>query len=563
MIEPPQWSAPRHSTGVYGRSVARVDRARQAQWAHWVIEAAASWGHPGQAFHDPKRDVVTFVGLGDVALDDPDGHVGRSDPDGQRAVLRSRCHQLLARHFTPPAAWMTGDAEQDRAVTRALLAIRERPDDPTAHAAVARWGRALEIDGWEERMRWSAERLGEFAVSTKRPALAVDSGLLWLESGDAARAAAVAGSVSGGSGSGPGGTARDVSKLHGTHLRDHLLLAWLRGGRSALVTAGQGAMPPIRDAAVIAFVGAASAADDGRVDVLREEVARLDRVLAVARRDSGAHAPVNDERIRHMAQAARSWLAELDPTADEPVVATGDHESGSAGTVVASVPFVGPTTGVAWRGDVAVASTSTGDIALDLAGRRTLPPPSMPPRQRENVVVVDACLHVRRSDGALLRLANDWDEDQLEMGDTFEVVRSDDRGLLAVWGEHGEFWVFRADGSFVARLHEHWDGPNYGASFAGGRLLTWAGDHRVLVHDLDLGVPAGVVTGNGWLEAASLVDAGRIVLSYDNVDRWRVHDVDTGAELGPTAPATFAAGHPAVAVIAFVDGDRLWLERYR
>ncbi len=83
-------------------SVAKREPRAEA-WAKMIMDAAQSWGHVGQAFHDRKRGVVSFVGLGDVSLADPEGRIANYIAEEQHNEMRRRCHALLERHFTVPA----------------------------------------------------------------------------------------------------------------------------------------------------------------------------------------------------------------------------------------------------------------------------------------------------------------------------------------------------------------------------------------------------------------------------------------------------------------------------
>ncbi len=137
-------------------------------------------------------------------------------------------------------------------------------------------------------------------------------------------------------------------------------------------------------------------------------------------------------------------------------------------------------TRLAWRGDVLVAATPSGEIAVDLAGHRTLAPPpgAASDTAADQVRAVDTAVLLERVDGTSITVRRAGDEDQLEDADAYEAAWSPSEDRVAVWGEYGPIFVFGADGSPAGEFDEHWKGPTYGVEPGGDRMMSWARDGR-------------------------------------------------------------------------------------
>lgn len=533
--------------------------AHEERWARYVIEAAKSWGHTGQVIYDRRRRAVAFGALGEVPLDDPTGRIANYVEEEQRNEMAARCHRLLEQHFVTPPEWVTGDDELDRAIRRELVSVRKYPNSPRPQAGVARIGRQLGIDGWEERWRWAAERHVADGVE-KRLRSSVRAGILmWLELGETERAAAAADHIVRRFAADGGDV--DVAEVHETRLTDHVLAVWWRDGRAALAATVERRPSFGGNTMVEAFALAAVAAETGLVDELREQVERLEQMERQSHREAGPHAFHDGHEIRHIVEVVRSWLNELDPTSvgaavEEPVRPPSVRVS-------PSTPAAGVTS-LEWRGDVLVAEATSGAVAIDLDGRPALAPP--PPAGDDTVARlrrVDDSIVLDRADGTSVTLPADWDEDALESVDELEVVWSPSGDRLAAWGESGPICVFAADGSPAGRFLDHWKSPTYGVTLGHDRMMSWARDGRAVVYDLERRVVAGAIQMNGWPEDAAMDASGRVVLTFDNVDGSLARDVDSGERLGPTRPATRAVVHPIQPVVGFSDGDQIWIESYR
>jgi hypothetical protein len=216
-----------------------------------------------------------------------------------------------------------------------------------------------------------------------------------------------------------------------------------------------------------------------------------------------------------------------------------------------------------WRGDTLVADGRSGTVAVDLDGRPTLPPPpSADSRAADRLRRVDDSVVLERSDGTSVTLRAEWDEDLLESIDGLEVTWSPPGDRLAVWGESGPISVFTPDGSPAGQFLDHWKNPTYGVELGEGRMMSWARDGRAVVYDLERRLVVGAVQMNGWPEGADMDASGRIVLTFDNVDSWLAHHIDSGERLGPARPAVRAAVHPTRPAVGFADADQIWIETY-
>jgi hypothetical protein len=542
----------------YPSAMARID-PNEARWAAMVIEAATAWGHTGQSFHDRKRHVVSFVGLGDVTLDDPDGRIARYDLEVQRDQMKARCHALLAKHFRAPPEWVTGDEEQDRRVRRALTRVRERPTSARAQARVARYGRHLGVAGWEDRWKWAADRFIEQGIEGRYSPDVVAGVVMWIELGHPERAREPADLII--RGWQPDGPDRDPAALLEGGL-DAVLAVWWRDGRRAVADLVEHRPDLGGNPWVEAFALAAVAAETGLVEELGEQVERLEQMLKVADQEAGAYALLESHDRRHLTVTARSWLTEIDPGSSPPPDVSAVPPP--APRLVEPIRVAGVRS-VEWRaGGVLVAEHATGAIALDADGRSTLPPPAAtsPEPSPERTRRVGDGVVLDRADGSTVALRWEWDEDQLEDAETFEVTWAAEGDRCAVWGEYGPIMVFAADGSPAGKYHEHWKGPTYGVEFGGGRMMSWARDGRAVVYDLDRRMVAGVVTMDGWPENAAFHSTGRLLLTYDNVAFWTAHDVDTGRRIGPVRQALRAAVHPTRAMVGYADDDQVWIGEY-
>ncbi len=217
-----------------------------------------------------------------------------------------------------------------------------------------------------------------------------------------------------------------------------------------------------------------------------------------------------------------------------------------------------------WVHDTAVATTASGSVAVSFDGRAVLAPPALSTVDEEpdRVRRLGDQLSLERRDGSSVVLRYDWDEDQLEDSENFEVVWSPARDRFVVWSEYSQFVVFALDGSSARSFNDHWDNPNHGVEFAADRMMTWAADQRAIVTDLERRVVIGAFQVNGWMENASLASTGRHLLTFDNVDSWLAHHVDTGERVGPVRPAVHAAWHASRPVALYCDSDQMWIEDY-
>lgn len=536
-------------------------RSREDRWAAFVLDAATAWGHTGEAFHDRKRHVATFTGLGDVPLGDPDGRIAGYVEEQQRNEMARRCHRLLEQYFQVSPDWVTGDAELDRAICRELIGIRKSPTSARCHAGVARFGRRLGIEGWEQRWRWAADRYVADGTARRYVPDVVAGVYMWLEIGDTERVVDTADLIL--RHFDPTGDEADLGGVHETELTNLVMAVWWRDGRVALASVVERRPDFGGNTQVEAFALAAVAAETGLVDELREQLARLDQMHRSSVREIGPHAVHDGHDIEYIVGAVRSWLAELDPTAGEPPAA----EPETAPTRVSNPTPMPGTTSLAWRGDVLVAEGASGTVAIDIDGRPALaPPPTDDPTTGMPAVdrlrSDDDTIVLERADGAAVTLPSDWDDDQLEVAHQLEVTWSPAGDLLAVWGEYGPIAVFTADGSPAGRYHDHWTGPTYGVVLGAGRMMSWARDGRAVVYDLEPRLVVGAVQMNGWPEDAAMDVAGRIVLTFDNVDGWLAHDIDSGERLGPIRPATRAVMHPTRPIVGYADADQIWSETY-
>lgn len=523
------------------------------------MEAGRRWGHVGQSFHDRKNGVVTFVGLGDVPLDDPHNRVRHYVHEEQQNDMRRRCHQLLGQHFRAPAEWVTGDADVDRAIVRALLQAREAPDSPHAHANVARFARRLGLDGWEDRLRWAAERTVEAGLEHRWSHLVVRGMLMSLELGESDLVSEPANAVI--RGFVVEGADRNVAEVDMTELTDHVLSTWWRDGRAALAATVQLRPNFSGNTIVEAFALAALAAETGLIDELTEQVDRLGLMLRTADRDAGPASIDSDHALRYATLTARTWLDELAPPSK---AAVADVDAPVGEPRLSEPVALDGGRRLRWVHDTVVATTASGSFAVSIDGRVVLAPPTLPTADEEpdRVRRFGDQLRLERPDGSSVLLRFDWDEDQLAESENFDVIWSPTRDRFVVWSDYSRFVVFAPDGSPAGSFNDHWDNPNYGVEFAADRMMTWAADHRAIVTDLERRVIIGAVHVNGWMYNASLAPTGRHLLTFDNVDAWLAHDVDTGERVGPARPAIHAAWHPTRPVAAFCDAEQMWIEDY-
>jgi hypothetical protein len=210
-----------------------------------------------------------------------------------------------------------------------------------------------------------------------------------------------------------------------------------------------------------------------------------------------------------------------------------------------------------WAGDVLEGRRSdswsaVGGLSSVAGGLESRPVPD------DSIESTTGRVVLRTQDGRSVVL---YEEDPEEWND-LHYRWSPDHGRIVLFSDHGPMIVVDRDGEMVGTFVGHEDGPNLGAALTGDWLVSWAADGQVAVHDLERRRLHTTVRIDAWPDDAAL-DASTRLLAVSHPDNgWLVFQVDSGSQIGPTAPARIAAWHGRLPVVALADETAVWLERY-